>query len=194
VDGDGILEIVQSPPGGPTETTEVYKFDGQKFTLATSQVYFETFYRRTAAPVTETRTFQVQNPGAGFVLTVVNGATDGSNKVSSGTVKLNGAVVLSPNDLNQQVRKVVRQVTVLPENVLEVELAAKPVSGLSLGAGAVRRSILGSTYTWTIVFFLYMWLGALAVGGPGVASLVGSVVAAGAIFLFIRARGGDYSS
>lgn len=70
-----------------------------------------------------------------------------------------------------------------------VELASKPVSGLSLGAGAVRRTILGSAYAWTIVFFLYMWFGALAVGVPGVASLVGSLVAAGAIFLFVRARG-----
>jgi hypothetical protein len=126
VDGDGILEIVQSPPGGPNEITEVYKFDGQRFNLITSQVYFEAFYRQTAAPVTETRTFQVQNPAAGFVLTVVNGATDGGNKVSSGTIKLNGVVVMDPNDLNQQVRKVVRQVTVLANNLLEVELAGRP--------------------------------------------------------------------
>jgi hypothetical protein len=75
-----------------------------------------------------------------------------------------------------------------------VEQASKPVSGLSLGAGAMRRAILGSAYTWTVVFFLYMWLGALAVDVPGVAALVASMVAAAAIFLFIRARGGDYSS
>lgn len=70
--------------------------------------------------------FEIENPGAGFVLTVVNGATDGSNKVSSGTIKLNGVVVLSPNDLNQQVRKIARQVTVLANNLLEAELAGKP--------------------------------------------------------------------
>jgi hypothetical protein len=126
VDGDGILEIVQSPPGSPTEITEVYKFDGQKFNLITSQVYFETFYRQTATPVTETRTFQVQNPGSGFVLTIINGNREGDNRVSSGTIKLNGVVVMTPNDLNQQVRTVVRQVTVLANNVLEVELAGKP--------------------------------------------------------------------
>jgi len=126
VDGDGILEIVQSPPGGPTEITEVYKFDGQKFTLTTSQVYFETFYRRTTAPVTETRTFQVQTPGSGFILTIINGNREGDNRVSSGRIKLNGVVVLTPNDLNQQVRTVVRQVAVLADNVLEVELAGKP--------------------------------------------------------------------
>jgi hypothetical protein len=126
VDGDGVLEIVQSPPEGPVEITEVYRFDGQNFTLITSQVYFETFYRQTAAPVTETRTFQVQNPGSGFLLTIINGNREGENRVSSGTIKLNGVVVLTPNDLNQQVRTVVRQVTVLASNVLEAELAGKP--------------------------------------------------------------------
>jgi hypothetical protein len=75
-----------------------------------------------------------------------------------------------------------------------VEQASKPVSGLSLGAGAMRRAVLGSAYTWTVVFFLYIWLGALAVDVSVLASLVGSLVAAVAIYVFIRARGGDYSS
>lgn len=74
-----------------------------------------------------------------------------------------------------------------------VEQASKPVSGLSLGAGAMRRVVLGSAYTWTIVFFLYMWLGALAVGAQLLLSLVVSLVAAAAIFLFIRARGSNSS-
>lgn len=38
-----------------------------------------------------------------------------------------------------------------------------------------------------------MWLGALAVGAPALVSLVVCVVAAAAIFLFIRARGGEYA-
>ena len=75
-----------------------------------------------------------------------------------------------------------------------VEQASKPVSGLRLGGEAVTRAILGSAYTWTAVFFLWMWLGALALGTQAVASLVVSLVAAVAIFVFIRARGGDYTS
>ena len=126
VDGDGTLEIVQSPPDGPVEITQVYSFDGQKFSLTNSLVFFETFFRFTKAPVVDTSKFEVQNPGAGFVLTVINGNREGSNRVSSGTIKLNGVVVMEPNDLNQQVRKVVRQVTVLAENVLEAELAGRP--------------------------------------------------------------------
>ncbi len=72
-----------------------------------------------------------------------------------------------------------------------VEEAAKPVSGLALGGAAVRRAVLGSAYTWTIVFFLYLWFGALAVDVPFVVSLLGALVAAVGIFAFVRARGGE---
>jgi hypothetical protein len=36
-----------------------------------------------------------------------------------------------------------------------------------------------------------MWLGALAIDVPGGVALVVSLVAAGAIFLFVRTRGGQ---
>jgi hypothetical protein len=45
-------------------------------------------------------------------------------------------------------------------------------------------------FVWSLVFFLFMWLGAIAIGLPGGASLVLSALAAGAIFLFVRTRGG----
>jgi carbon monoxide dehydrogenase subunit G len=75
-----------------------------------------------------------------------------------------------------------------------VQQASRPVSGLRMGAGAMNRAVLGSPYTWTIVFFLYMWLFALAVGAQAVASLVVSLVAAAGIFWFVRARGADYGT
>jgi hypothetical protein len=46
-------------------------------------------------------------------------------------------------------------------------------------------------FGWSVVFFLYMWLGALAIDVPGGIALVLSLLAAGAIFLFVRMRGGD---
>ena len=46
-------------------------------------------------------------------------------------------------------------------------------------------------FGWSVVFFLYMWLGALAIKIPGGVAFVVSAVAAGAIFLFVRLRGGD---
>jgi hypothetical protein len=46
-------------------------------------------------------------------------------------------------------------------------------------------------FVWSVVFFLYMWLGAIAIDVPGGIALVLSLVAAGAIFLFVRTRGGN---
>ena len=45
-------------------------------------------------------------------------------------------------------------------------------------------------FVWSVVFFLYMWLGALAIDVPGGIAFVVSLVLAGAIFLFVRTRGG----
>ncbi len=44
-------------------------------------------------------------------------------------------------------------------------------------------------FGWSVVFFLYMWLGALAVDVPGGIAFILSLVAAAAIFLFVRTRG-----
>jgi hypothetical protein len=45
-------------------------------------------------------------------------------------------------------------------------------------------------FVWSVVFFLFMWLGALAIDVPGGTAFVISLVAAAAIFLFVRTRGG----
>lgn len=44
-------------------------------------------------------------------------------------------------------------------------------------------------FLWALVFFLVLWLGALALGYPNGVSFVLSLVAAGGIFLLIRTRG-----
>ena len=46
-------------------------------------------------------------------------------------------------------------------------------------------------FAWSVVFFLYMWLGALAIAVPGGIAFIVSLVAAAGIFLFVRLRGGD---
>ena len=46
------------------------------------------------------------------------------------------------------------------------------------------------SFVWSVVFFLYMWLGSLAIGVPGGIAFVISLIAAAAIFLFVRTRGG----
>jgi hypothetical protein len=44
-------------------------------------------------------------------------------------------------------------------------------------------------FAWAVVFFLYMWLGAVAIGLPNGTSFVVSLVLACAIFLLVRTRG-----
>ena len=46
-------------------------------------------------------------------------------------------------------------------------------------------------FGWSVVFFLFMWLGGLAVGVSGALAFVVSLVAAAAIFMFVRLRGGN---
>lgn len=46
-------------------------------------------------------------------------------------------------------------------------------------------------FVWSLVFFLFIWLGAVAVGFGNGTSFVVALLAAGAIFLFVRTRGGD---
>jgi hypothetical protein len=47
-------------------------------------------------------------------------------------------------------------------------------------------------FIWALVFFLFLWLGALALDLPGGTSFIVSLLAAAAIFLLVRLRGGDY--
>jgi len=47
-------------------------------------------------------------------------------------------------------------------------------------------------FIWALVFFLYMWLGALALDYPTGTSLVICLVLAAAIFLLVRLRGVDH--
>ncbi len=49
-------------------------------------------------------------------------------------------------------------------------------------------------FLWALVFFLFMWLGALAIKLPGGTSFIISLVAAAAIFLLIRTRGSGDSA
>ncbi|HEX9424119.1 MAG TPA: polymer-forming cytoskeletal protein, partial [Pyrinomonadaceae bacterium] len=65
-----------------------------------------------------------------YTLHIQNGEPDGSNRISSATVKVNGAPVLAPNDLNQDVAGVDRTVTLAANNQLDVRLESIPGSYL----------------------------------------------------------------
>jgi uncharacterized protein len=89
-----------------------------------------------------------------------------------------------------------QQLATEPESASSTGLAPEPpepraVSGLAVGAAAMR-SMVGrhtrlSAGLWATLFFLYLWLGMLAVDVSGPSAFVFSALLGGAIFLFIWA-------
>lgn len=49
-------------------------------------------------------------------------------------------------------------------------------------------------FAWAVFFFLFLWVGMLAVGVSGGTAFILALVAGGAIFLFVRLAGGDSPS
>jgi RHS repeat-associated protein len=107
------------------------------------------FNRTTGAPNEYTVQFAlpagVTSP---YTMHVVNGAPNGSNRVSSATIKLNGSQILGPSDFNQQVGVIDRTVSLIANNVLYVKLASKPGSYLTIninGQGGITIPVLSIT-------------------------------------------------
>ncbi len=80
----------------------------------------------TGEPVTRELVFSGSG-FADFVLKVRNGEEDGSQRISSALVSLNGTKVLIPADFNQKVQSLERAISPLPgDNVLAVTLRSNP--------------------------------------------------------------------
>ncbi len=90
------------------------------------------FIRSTGAPQEFTETFRNCETAAQYKLVVVNGTPEGTNRVSSGSVILNGTQIIGPSDFNQQVGRIERPVSVALDNALQVRLASKPGSFLTV--------------------------------------------------------------
>jgi uncharacterized protein len=86
-------------------------------------------------------------------------------------------------------------VTEQPDNPSEAAPVAapappRPVSGLKLGHAAMRSMLARhktfTSFLWAAFFFVYLWLGMLAVDVSGANAFIFAALSAGAIFLFIR--------
>lgn len=96
------------------------------------------YMRSTGKPQTFTDTFLNCETAAQYDLVVVNGNADGSNRISSATIALNGTQVVGPSDLNQNVAQMTKPVTVAESNTLETTLASKPGSFLTVSLQCTR--------------------------------------------------------
>lgn len=95
---------------------------------AQETVFSRTYVRTNGPPVTVTDTFAVCNPAGQFTLVVLNGP-DGTRKVSSGSISVNGVEVIHPSDFNQHVERIERALTnIVASNGIDVRLASAPGS------------------------------------------------------------------
>ncbi|NIN36507.1 MAG: hypothetical protein GTO60_16020, partial [Gammaproteobacteria bacterium] len=86
------------------------------------------YTRNKGKPVTETDTFicPPNYTGSGFTLRLINGDSQGKNRVSSAVITVNGVQVMGPSDFNQQVGTLERTVSLSTSNEISVKLNSKP--------------------------------------------------------------------
>ena len=89
----------------------------------------ERFERTAGAPQEVVKPFSVQNPSANFTINIQNGEGK-RGRISSAVVKLNGVIVVGPNDFNKQVDLITKPVKLSEQNTLSVEVRSAPGSFL----------------------------------------------------------------
>ena len=121
--GENSLEVRLRSAPGSFVTIEIFRVDQH----ACPVLGLHSFIRSTGKPVAETMTFDLPPQFVGpFVLNVVSGSPDGSNRVDSATITLNGMLIFDPNDFNEQTGFLSRVASLLPTNTLNVQLSGAP--------------------------------------------------------------------
>jgi hypothetical protein len=86
------------------------------------------FVRTTAQPVTEKVTLSIKGYGPPFIIHIRNGNTDGTNRISSAAVYIDGFPIFHPNDFSQQVTELQKELGLLEGSILGVWNASIPGS------------------------------------------------------------------
>ena len=92
-----------------------------------------TVQRGKGKPETKSFSFTVSDANGPFLFHVANGTPEGTRRVSSGVVKLNGKEIFRPSEFSQKVADLDRQVTLISgENLIEVRLRSAPGASITL--------------------------------------------------------------
>src|SRR3989475_1530746 len=89
------------------------------------------YIRAAGRPETFTETFQYHGTSPCQIV-VVNGNADGTQRISSASISLNGEQIVGPKDFNQQVGGIVKAVVLADQNQLSTTLRSKPGSFLTV--------------------------------------------------------------
>jgi len=99
------------------------------------------YTRAPGAPQTFTDTFN-QCGAAPSEIVVVNGNADGTKRISSASISLNGRQIVGPNDLNHGVARIVKPVVLGEQNQIRVRLASKPGSFLTVTVNRLASPVV----------------------------------------------------
>lgn len=131
---DGTLQVLSvagapvADGSGPVVANDIYRLSGGQFVLDRPIMFYGTYERKTGAPVTVPDSFPLVSGSTGpYGLKIVNGSKDGSNRVSSATVVLNGIQIVSPNQFSQSLEFLSVPVPLKAINQLQVTLAGTPL-------------------------------------------------------------------
>ncbi|HEY3136892.1 MAG TPA: IPT/TIG domain-containing protein, partial [Blastocatellia bacterium] len=101
------------------------------------------FDRLTGSPVTVSDQFTLPSDAVPpFTILVQNGNSDGSSRVSSATITLNGTDIFTQRDFNQSTATLVKQVSLVASNTIAVRLASAPGSFLTITIASSRSSLV----------------------------------------------------
>jgi hypothetical protein len=102
----------------------------------------EVFVRGTGQPVTDTMYFSVPDSTWQYTIVVQNGVSSGI-RVSSATIRINGEVIVGPNEFNQNVSEITKPLRLRKDNQVTVRLTSKP-------GGTITVAIYGPSSTTAI--------------------------------------------
>ena len=142
IDHSGPMQIVGSNGDGDkfpqddgissTGTLTLFRFNGTTYSPAKILLEFEeyepnlpktpdeqAFYKGDMGPWMSYIAMH-KSPAPSYRLKIVNGDRDGSNRVTSAKVELNGATIISPTEINQSVDALARIIQLQKENKIKV--------------------------------------------------------------------------
>jgi RHS repeat-associated protein len=100
------------------------------------------FDRSSGPPTTVSDQFALPSDAVPpFTILVQNGDSDGSNRVSSATITLNGTDVFTQRDFNHNVTTLTKQVSLIASNTIAVGLSSAPGSFLTITITSARSSL-----------------------------------------------------
>lgn len=127
--GNDTLEVTVAGSAGAALTATVGETRDPSFLVFGPQQYTRTTGTPDRFQVSFSMASTAGNP---YRMCIKNGTENGDDRLSSSRIWVNGVEVLGPNDLNQQVAGLIRDVNLQAENVVDIELRSNPGSFLTL--------------------------------------------------------------